>query len=74
MRRSLVLSDTTGADNCPSTAFDFGKIFERMHGVIFPGTPHRGSDVAYWTVVAARFLHTAQLSTRTDTELLGAFE
>ena len=38
------------------------------------GTPHRGSDVAYWTDVVARALHILQLGMGTNGNLLLALK
>ena len=45
-----------------------------MKGVIFLGTPHQGTNVAFWANLVARALHTAQLGKGTNPELLGALE
>ena len=38
--------------------------------VAFMGTPHGGSDVAFWTSFGARLLHAMSLGTRTNKDLL----
>jgi hypothetical protein len=38
------------------------------------GTPHRGSDIAYWAGFAAHALRVAQLGTGTNDSLLRALE
>jgi len=34
------------------------------------GTPHGGSDIAFWTSHASRLIHAATLGTRTNKDLL----
>ncbi len=48
----------------------YRELLERFAGVAFMGTPHGGSDVAFWTSYAVRLLHAASLGTRTNKGLL----
>lgn len=48
----------------------YGLILERVHGIAFMGTPHRGSDLAYWTTYLANILRVAQFGTATNSRLL----
>ncbi|KAH0537658.1 hypothetical protein FGG08_005571 [Glutinoglossum americanum] len=52
----------------------YSEFLRRVWGVVFMGTPHRGSDVAFWTDFLARVLHTVQLGTRTNKELVSALK
>ncbi|KAL8654315.1 MAG: hypothetical protein Q9226_003490 [Calogaya cf. arnoldii] len=52
----------------------YSNLLDRVQGVMFLGTPHRGSDVAYWMGFVARAFQTAQLGTGTNSKLLEALE
>ncbi|KAL9593091.1 MAG: hypothetical protein Q9179_006109 [Wetmoreana sp. 5 TL-2023] len=52
----------------------FSNVLESVTGVVFLGTPHRGSDAAYWTGFIARALKAAQLGTGTNDQLLAALQ
>ncbi|PVH98023.1 hypothetical protein DM02DRAFT_616112, partial [Periconia macrospinosa] len=45
---------------------EYGELLDSIKGVIFFGTPHRGSDAAYWASYAARVLKTIQLGRGTN--------
>ena len=51
-------------------ARNYGELLSCFKGVAFMGTPHAGSDVAFWTSYAARLLHSISLGTRTNKNLL----
>src|SRR2546421_907517 len=40
----------------------YGDILRACSGIIFMGTPHRGSDIASWTAVLSRIINIATLS------------
>lgn len=48
---------------------DYASLLKKMRGVMFFGTPHRGSSMASWATVAARLLAAASLGTSTNTQL-----
>jgi len=48
----------------------YSNLLYRVCGVVFMGTPHRGSNIALWTNILACFLHTIQLGTGTNVDLL----
>ncbi|KAL8718464.1 MAG: hypothetical protein Q9181_008196, partial [Wetmoreana brouardii] len=52
----------------------FSKVLESVTGIIILGTPHRGSNAAYWKGFTARALKAAQLGTRTMDQLLAAVQ
>lgn len=39
----------------------YGDLLSHIHGIIFLGTPHRGSDLAWWATFAAEILKAGQL-------------
>lgn len=45
-------------------------IIKWISGVVFMGTPHAGSGVAFWASLAVKLLHTASLGTTTNKGLL----
>ncbi|KAH6855721.1 hypothetical protein B0I37DRAFT_365570 [Chaetomium sp. MPI-CAGE-AT-0009] len=47
----------------------YPELKKNMKGVMFFGTPHRGSSLASWATVAARLLAMSTLGTRTNTRL-----
>jgi hypothetical protein len=52
----------------------YGELRDRVKGVVFMGTPHRGSGVAYWANFAASVLKALQLQTSTNRNFLSALE
>jgi hypothetical protein len=50
----------------------YGELLSNIHGIIFLGTPHRGSDVAWWASFPAKLLKALQLGTGTNTGYLRA--
>jgi protein SERAC1 len=48
----------------------YGPLLSSVCGVVFMGTPHRGSNVAYWSKILANVVHTAQLGNSTSSRLL----
>ncbi|KAL7808190.1 hypothetical protein V8C26DRAFT_423602 [Trichoderma gracile] len=47
----------------------YGPLLDRIRGVIFLGTPHRGSDLAYWDSIGTRIVRVATLGLTTNTKL-----
>ncbi|KAI0542415.1 hypothetical protein GGR58DRAFT_496969 [Xylaria digitata] len=45
----------------------YGDLLSRIYGVVFLGTPHRGSDLAWWATFAANMLKAIQLGRGTNT-------
>ncbi|KAI9857467.1 MAG: hypothetical protein M1813_008217 [Trichoglossum hirsutum] len=45
-------------------------LLQRVRGVVFMGTPHRGSNVVSWTDFLARALYAIQVGTGTNKDLL----
>ena len=45
-------------------------IIKWLSGVVFMGTPHAGSGVAFWASLAGKLLNTASLGTSTNKGLL----
>lgn len=52
----------------------YGHLLSKIHGVVFLGTPHRGSDSAWWATFAAQSLRTVQLGTGTNTHYVSALK
>ncbi|KND88024.1 Protein SERAC1, partial [Tolypocladium ophioglossoides CBS 100239] len=50
----------------------YGELLSKIHGIIFLGTPHCGSDVAWWASIPANLLRALQLGTGTNTAYLKA--
>lgn len=48
---------------------DYMALKPKFGGVLFFGTPHRGSNMASWATMAARLLSLASLNTSTNTQL-----
>jgi hypothetical protein len=48
---------------------NYASLRKKMRGVMFFGTPHRGSPMAPWATVAARLLAAGSLGTSTNTQL-----
>jgi hypothetical protein len=42
-----------------------------FHGVVFMGTPHGGSDIAFWASYAGNLVSAISFGTRTNKDLLG---
>ena len=53
---------------------DFSEILERVKGVIFLGTPHRGTNMVFWAQLVAQTLHAAQLNEGNNLKLLRALK
>ncbi|KAH6976535.1 Alpha/Beta hydrolase protein [Ilyonectria sp. MPI-CAGE-AT-0026] len=68
----LVLKQALNLDNENKDANGGGdaQLLAWLRGVVFMGTPHAGSDVAFWGALAGRLLHTASLGTSTNRGLL----
>lgn len=47
----------------------YGPLLEKIQGIIFLGTPHRGSDLAYWDSIGTRIVRAATLGLTTNTKL-----
>jgi len=45
-------------------------LLEKFHGVVFMGTPHGGSDIAFWASYAGNLINAVSLGTRTNKDLL----
>ncbi|KAJ0117970.1 hypothetical protein J7T55_014421 [Diaporthe amygdali] len=52
----------------------YGDLLSKIYGVVFLGTPHRGSDLAWWATFAAEILRTVQLGTGTNTAYVSALK
>ncbi|KAK2613542.1 hypothetical protein N8I77_000449 [Diaporthe amygdali] len=52
----------------------YGDLLSKVYGVIFLGTPHRGSDLAWWATFAAEILRTIQLGSGTNTAYVSALK
>jgi pimeloyl-ACP methyl ester carboxylesterase len=50
----------------------YGELLSKIRGIVFLGTPHRGSDVAWWASFPAKLLKALQLGTGTNTAYLDA--
>ncbi|KAL6863992.1 Alpha/Beta hydrolase protein [Trichoderma novae-zelandiae] len=48
----------------------YGPMLERIRGVVFMATPHRGSDLGYWDRIGPRFVRAACLGLNTNTKLI----
>ena len=48
----------------------FGSLLNHVRGVVFLGTPHRGSNSAYWASFVARALQVVQFGVGTNSTLL----
>lgn len=53
---------------------EYGELLSSVKAAIFLGTPHRGSDVAYWGTFAANVLKTLQLGRGTNTSFVSALQ
>ena len=49
-------------------------VLESVRGLVFFGVPHRGSDLAYWSMFAARLLKDVQLGLGTNTSFVEALK
>lgn len=52
----------------------YSALLQRIWGLVFMGTPHRGSDVAFWTDFLARALHVAQFGAGTNKNLVSSLK
>jgi hypothetical protein len=52
----------------------YSALLQKVWGVVFLGTPHRGSDIAFWTEFLAHTLHIAQFKTGTNKNLVTALK
>ena len=50
----------------------YGDLLQCIHGVVFLGVPHRGSDLAYWASFAANILEIGQLGWGTNPQFVEA--
>lgn len=50
----------------------YGEVLSKISSVVFLGTPHRGSDVAWWATFPANLLKALQLGSGTNTAYLDA--
>ncbi|KAH8782222.1 hypothetical protein F5882DRAFT_439845 [Hyaloscypha sp. PMI_1271] len=50
---------------------NYRHLLERIHGIVFMGTPHRGSDIAFWASYAGNLINAVSFGTRTNKDLLG---
>jgi hypothetical protein len=53
---------------------DYGNLLGNVKGIVFMGTPHRGSSVASWVNIFSRVLNAAQLGSATNSALLNVLE
>lgn len=49
---------------------NYGDILDSTIGIVFMGTPHRGSDLASWGLILTSLVNTATLGTGINKELL----
>ncbi|OTA04435.1 hypothetical protein A9Z42_0050300 [Trichoderma parareesei] len=47
----------------------YGPLLKKIRGVIFLGTPHKGSDLAYWDSIGTQIVRAATLGLTTNTKL-----
>jgi hypothetical protein len=52
----------------------YGDLLNRVRGVAFMGTPHRGSDSAFWASFLANVLYVANVGLNTNRELVAALK
>ena len=52
----------------------YGNVLNSVYAMVFFGVPHRGSDLAYWSTLAARLLNTISLGSRTNTSFVEALQ
>jgi hypothetical protein len=52
----------------------YGDILSSCKGVVFMGTPHRGSSLAFWAATASTIINTASLSNALRSDLLRNLE
>jgi hypothetical protein len=68
---SLILSKALNIAHSKKTHIkDYAHLLKWLSGVVFMGTPHSGSDVAFWASLAAKLLSTASFGTSTNKGLL----
>ena len=53
---------------------EYGELLGSIKGAMFLGTPHRGSDAAYWAAYAARVLQVIQLGRGTNDAFVSALQ
>lgn len=52
----------------------YGELLDSIHSVIFFGTPHRGSDLAWWADFTANLLRALELGRGTNTNYIEALK
>lgn len=52
----------------------YGPLLNSVKALVFFGVPHRGSDLAYWSTLAARLLNTVQLGLGTNQSFVEALQ
>ena len=53
---------------------NFGTLLGSVRALVFFGVPHRGSDLAYWSALAAKLMKNIQLRTGTNTSFIEALK
>jgi hypothetical protein len=53
---------------------EYGELLGSIKAAMFLGTPHRGSDAAYWATYAANVLKVLQLGRRNNTAFVSTPE
>jgi hypothetical protein len=53
---------------------EYGELLRSIKAAMFLGTPHRGSDAAYWAAYAARVLKVIQLGRATNDSFISALQ
>lgn len=53
---------------------DYGELLNNIKAAMFLGTPHRGSDAAYWATYAANTLKILQLGRGTNNLFVSALQ
>ncbi|KAL6829124.1 hypothetical protein J3E69DRAFT_364751 [Trichoderma sp. SZMC 28015] len=48
----------------------YGPLIEKIRGVVFLATPHRGSDLAYWDSIGTRIVRAATLGMTTNSKIV----
>ncbi|PTB68629.1 hypothetical protein BBK36DRAFT_1166530 [Trichoderma citrinoviride] len=48
----------------------YGPMLERIRGVVFMATPHRGSNLGYWDSIGPRLIRAASLGFKCNTKLI----
>lgn len=52
----------------------YANLLQQVHGAVFLGVPHRGSDAAYWATFAANILRFGQLGFGTNPSYVKALQ